>query len=333
MTPAVLLGEPAAESPEARRLEDDRLLVRYHREGDLEARDELVVRFMPLARQLASRYRHAGEPFEDLVQVACVGLIKAVDRYDPDRANGFTRYAVPTMLGELKRHFRDKGWSVHVPRATQELVLKVGEALGELPAKLGRSPTPRDVAAAVGAPVEDVLEAMEAATAYEAASLDAPRPGGGDEDSWKSGFAVDMMGAVRLVNAALPHLERSKAAAIVTISSVSGREIDFAAGPYGAFKAALIHYTQGLAFQLAGKHIRANSVSPGNTYFEGGVWHRIKDGNPDLYSSALALNPTGRMGTPQEMANAAVFLASPAASFISGANLVVDGALTRGVQF
>ena len=130
MTPAVLLGEPAAESPEARRLEDDRLLARYHRDGDLEARDELVVRFMPLARQLASRYRHAGESLEDLVQVACVGLIKAVDRYDPDRGNGFTRYAVPTMLGEIKRHFRDKGWSVHVPRATQELVLKVGEALG-----------------------------------------------------------------------------------------------------------------------------------------------------------------------------------------------------------
>ncbi len=89
---------------------------------------------MPLARQLAARYRHAGEPLEDLVQVACVGLIKAVDRYDPDRGNGFTRYAVPTMLGEIKRHFRDKGWSVHVPRATQELVLKVGEALGALPA-------------------------------------------------------------------------------------------------------------------------------------------------------------------------------------------------------
>jgi RNA polymerase sigma-B factor len=117
--------------------------VRYHREGSLEARDELVVRFMPLARQLAARYRHAGEPLEDLVQVACVGLIKAVDRYDPERGSGFTRYAVPTMLGEIKRHFRDKGWSVHVPRATQELVLKVGEALGELPAKLGRSPTPR----------------------------------------------------------------------------------------------------------------------------------------------------------------------------------------------
>ena len=155
---------------------------------------------------------------------------------------------------------------------------------------------------------------------------------GADEDSWRRGFEVDMMGCVRLVGAALPALEASAAASIVTISSVSGREIDFAAGPYGAFKAALIHYTQGLAFQLAGKGIRANSVSPGNTYFEGGVWNQIKDGNPELYSTALALNPTGRMGTPQEMANAAVFLASPAASFVTGTNLVVDGALTRGVQ-
>jgi 3-oxoacyl-[acyl-carrier protein] reductase len=156
--------------------------------------------------------------------------------------------------------------------------------------------------------------------------------GTGDE-SWKRSFDIDMMGTVHLVNAAMPHLERSKAPAIVTISSVSGREIDFAAGSYGAFKAALIHYTQGLAFQLAGRGIRANSVSPGNTYFEGGVWNKIKDGNPELYATALALNPTGRMGTPQEMANAAVFLASPAASFITGTNLVVDGALTRGVQF
>ncbi|MGI4769723.1 MAG: SDR family NAD(P)-dependent oxidoreductase, partial [Janthinobacterium lividum] len=153
-----------------------------------------------------------------------------------------------------------------------------------------------------------------------------------DEESWRSGFEVDMMGCVRLVEAALPALDASAAGSIVTISSVSGREIDFAAGPYGAFKAALIHYTQGLAFQLAGKGIRANLVSPGNTYFEGGVWHKIQDGNPELYKTALALNPTGRMGTPQEMANAAVFLASPAASFITGTNLVVDGALTRGVQ-
>ena len=153
-----------------------------------------------------------------------------------------------------------------------------------------------------------------------------------DEAGWQRGFEVDMMGTVRLVDAAMPWLEKSAHAAIVTIASVSGREIDFAAGPYGAFKAAIVHYTQGLAFHLAGKRIRANSVSPGNTYFEGGVWNQIEVGNPKLYAEALALNPTGRMGTPQEMANAAVFLASPAASFITGTNLVVDGALTRGVQ-
>jgi len=154
-----------------------------------------------------------------------------------------------------------------------------------------------------------------------------------DDESWEKEFSTDMMGTVRLVNAAMPYLEKSDAAAIVTISSVSGREVDFAAGPYGTFKAAIIHYTQGLAYQLAGKGIRANSVSPGNTYFEGGVWNMIKDNNPDLYKTALALNPMGRMGTPQEMANAVVFLASRAASFITGTNLVVDGALTRGVQF
>ena len=156
---------------------------------------------------------------------------------------------------------------------------------------------------------------------------------GQDDESWEKEFATDMMGTVRLVNAAMPYLEKSAAGAIVTISSVSGREVDFAAGPYGTFKAAIIHYTQGLANQLAAKGIRANSVSPGNTYFDGGVWNMIKDNNPELYKTALALNPTGRMGTPQEMANAAVFIASRAASFITGTNLVVDGALTRGVQF
>lgn len=156
---------------------------------------------------------------------------------------------------------------------------------------------------------------------------------GQDDESWEKEFSTDMMGTVRLVNAAMPYLEKSAAGAIVTISSVSGREVDFAAGPYGTFKAAIIHYTQGLANQLAAKGIRANSVSPGNTYFDGGVWNTIKDNNPELYKTALALNPMGRMGTPQEMANAVVFLASRAASFITGTNLVVDGALTRGVQF
>ncbi len=153
-----------------------------------------------------------------------------------------------------------------------------------------------------------------------------------DEAAWQRGFDVDMMGTVRLVNAAMPHLEKSARAAIVTISSVSGREIDFASGPYGAFKAAIVHYTQGLAYHLAGKGIRANTVSPGNTYFPGGVWTQIEQGNPEFFKMALGMNPTGRMGTPQEMANAAAFLASPAASFVTGTNLVVDGALTKGVQ-
>ena len=154
-----------------------------------------------------------------------------------------------------------------------------------------------------------------------------------DEAAWRAGFGVDILGSVRVVDAAMPWLERSDAGSIVIISSVSGREVDFAAGPYGAFKAALIHYAQGLAFQLAGKNIRANTVSPGNTYFPGGVWERIEQGNPTLFAQAMALNPTGRMGRPEEVARAVVFLASPAASFITGTNLVVDGALTRGVQF
>ncbi len=187
------------------------------------------------------------------------------------------------------------------------------------------------------------LEAWVAAVAKELGGIDIVIANvsalaiGPDEENWKKSYETDLMGAVRLVNAAMPHLEKSKAAAIVVISSVSGREIDFAAGPYGTFKAALVHYTQGIytqgiAYQLAGKGVRANTVSPGNTFFEGGVWDQIKTGNPALYKTALGLNPTGRMGTPQEMANAAVFLASPAASFITGTNLVVDGALTRGVQ-
>jgi NAD(P)-dependent dehydrogenase (short-subunit alcohol dehydrogenase family) len=152
-------------------------------------------------------------------------------------------------------------------------------------------------------------------------------------ENWRASFETDMMGTVRLVKAALPYLERSDAASIVTISSVSGREIDFAAGPYGTFKAAIIHYTQGLAYQLASKGIRANSLSPGNTYFDGGVWQGIEQGNPELFGQAMSLNPTGRMAKPEEIARAAVFLASPAASFMTGANLLVDGALTRGVQF
>jgi 3-oxoacyl-[acyl-carrier protein] reductase len=156
---------------------------------------------------------------------------------------------------------------------------------------------------------------------------------GDDPESWQRSLQTDILGTVGLVAAAMPELAKSAAASIVTIASVSGREIDFAAGAYGAAKAAVIHYTQGLAYQLAGKNIRANSVSPGNTYFDGGVWQNIEATNPELFGQALALNPTGRMARPEEIAKAVVFLASPAASFITGTNLVVDGALTRGVQF
>ena len=152
------------------------------------------------------------------------------------------------------------------------------------------------------------------------------------EENWEASINVDLLGTVRLVKAAMPYLEKSPHGSIVTISSVSGREVDFASGPYGTIKTALVAYTQGLANQLADKGIRANTVSPGNTYFEGGVWESIKHGNPDLFATALGLNPTGRMGTPEEMAAAVVFLACPISSFTTGTNLVVDGALTRGIH-
>jgi 3-oxoacyl-[acyl-carrier protein] reductase len=152
------------------------------------------------------------------------------------------------------------------------------------------------------------------------------------EQNWYSSFEVDLLHTVRLVEAAMPHLERSSAASIIGISSVSGREVDAVSGPYGTMKGAIVHYLSGLAFHLAGKGIRANVVSPGNTYFDGGFWQSIEKGNPEMFDSVLALNPTGRMGTPEETAYAVVMLASPRASRISGTNLVVDGALTRGVQ-
>ncbi len=153
-----------------------------------------------------------------------------------------------------------------------------------------------------------------------------------DEEAWYKGFETDLMHTVRLVNASMPWLERSEAASITAISSVSGRETDFTGPAYGAYKAALVHYMHGLAVKLAPQNIRANSVSPGNTYFDGGIWQQIETGNPDLFAQALALNPTGRMAKPEEVARGVVFLASPASSFTTGTNLIVDGALTRGVQ-
>jgi NAD(P)-dependent dehydrogenase (short-subunit alcohol dehydrogenase family) len=154
---------------------------------------------------------------------------------------------------------------------------------------------------------------------------------GDTPETWEKSFRTDMMHTVNSVAAALPYLEKSKSASITIISSVSGFEVDFAAGSYGAFKAALIHYAKGLSNQLIAKGIRVNAVSPGNTYFEGGIWQNIEHGMPDLYKTAMSLNPTGRMGTAQEVAAGVVFLASPVASRISGTNLIIDGALTKAV--
>ena len=154
---------------------------------------------------------------------------------------------------------------------------------------------------------------------------------GNSPETWEKAFRTDMMHTVNAVTAAVPFLEKSKSASIVLISSVSGFEVDFAAGSYGALKAALIHYAKGLSRQLVGKGIRVNCVSPGNTYFDGGIWQTIEKNMPDLFTSTLKVNPTGKFGTPTEVANGVVFISSPAASRISGANLVIDGALTVAV--
>lgn len=158
----------------ARARETARLLERYRREGDDSARDELVERFMPLAEQLARRYS-SSEPIEDLKQVAMVGLIKALDRFDLDRGVAFSSYAVPTMLGEIKRYFRDSGWAVHVPRAAQERALALGRSTRELSAVLGRAPSVAELAGAMEISQEDVLDAMHAGHAYDTVSLEAQR--------------------------------------------------------------------------------------------------------------------------------------------------------------
>jgi RNA polymerase sigma-B factor len=168
------------------------LLCRYHHDGDLLAREELVERFLPLARDLALRYTYTDEPFDDLLQVASLGLIKAIDRFEPGRGTKFTSYAAPTILGELKRHFRDKGWALHVPRDLQERTLAVSRATEDLSKRLGRSPKVREVAAELGCGVEEVLEAQEASASDEAASLDAPTAR--DDDDAAS--LVDLMGDI-----------------------------------------------------------------------------------------------------------------------------------------
>ncbi len=154
-----------------------------------------------------------------------------------------------------------------------------------------------------------------------------------DDDSWRRSLEIDIMGTVAGVEAAIPFLEQSKAGAIVVVGTTGAIEIAGPPRPYASAKAALVPYVKALARNLAAKNIRANMVSPGNVYFKGGVWNVVEESNPDLFRTMVGRNPMGRMGTPAEVANAVVFLASPRASFITGTNLIVDGALTQRVQF
>ena len=154
-----------------------------------------------------------------------------------------------------------------------------------------------------------------------------------DEESWRRSLDIDVMGTVAGVEAAIPHLEKSPAGAIVVIGTTGAIEIPGLPRPYASAKAALVPYVKALARNLAAKNIRANMVSPGNVYFKGGVWNTVEENSPETFKTMLSRNPMGRMGTPQEVANAVVFLASPCASFITGTNLIIDGALTQRVQF
>jgi RNA polymerase sigma-B factor len=181
---------PSTVDRHRRQVENDELFKRLSESGDSSAREELAERFLPLARNLARRYVGAREPFDDLLQVASLGLVKAIDRFDPERGAAFSSFAVPTILGELKRYFRDLGWSVHVPRGAQEQALKVQEAQERLTSNSGRPPTVDKLAQYLELSVEEVLDALETAAAHHSASLDAPR----DADEEDGGTLVNMLG-------------------------------------------------------------------------------------------------------------------------------------------
>ncbi|HWN20424.1 MAG TPA: SigB/SigF/SigG family RNA polymerase sigma factor [Gaiellaceae bacterium] len=160
--------------------ESDKILLRrYHEQGDLAAREQLIEQYLSLVRSLARRYSYRGEQLEDLVQIGCIGLIKAIDRFDLDRGVELTTYATPNIIGEIKRHFRDKGWAVRVPRGLQELNVQLSKLVEELTVQNGRSPTIPELAKAAGVEEEEVLEALESGRAYTSLSLSS---GGSDED-------------------------------------------------------------------------------------------------------------------------------------------------------
>jgi RNA polymerase sigma-B factor len=164
------------------RIDDKILLRRYHEQGDLQAREKLIEQYMSLVRSLARRYSYRGEQLEDLVQIGAIGLIKAIDRFDLDRGVELTTYATPNIIGEIKRHFRDKGWAVRVPRGLQELNVQLSRLMEQLTVQLGRSPTIPELAKASGSTEEEVLEALESGRAYSSLSLSTGGGGDGDED-------------------------------------------------------------------------------------------------------------------------------------------------------
>jgi RNA polymerase sigma-B factor len=164
-----------------RQADSNELFRRWQCDGDRHARERLVEQFLPLARKLARRYQGAREPFDDLLQVASLGLVKAIDRFDYERGTAFSSFAVPTILGELKRYFRDLGWAVHVPRGAQDRALKLEDVQRKLTARAGRTPTVSELAEYMEVSIEEVVEALEASAAHHSVSLDTPREDGEGE--------------------------------------------------------------------------------------------------------------------------------------------------------
>ena len=183
--------EPAKVGRDESEKLDQYLLRRYRLHGDIEARQKLITMYLPLVRSLARRYASRGEQFDDLVQVGAIGLIKAIDRFDLERGVELTTYATPNIVGEIKRYFRDKGWSVRVPRGLQELNIRINKLIDELVPKLQRSPTVNEIAEAAGVTPADVLEALETSQAYNSVSLQSSPGGDADGDD---GGLMDYLG-------------------------------------------------------------------------------------------------------------------------------------------
>ncbi|MGA9856251.1 MAG: SigB/SigF/SigG family RNA polymerase sigma factor [Solirubrobacteraceae bacterium] len=212
------LSRTGVSTPRARDADINALVTRWRDHGDGAARDELFNRFLPLARKLASRYTNPHEPLEDLVQVASMGLLGAIDRYDPDRGVRFPAFAIPTILGELKRYFRNTGWSAHVPRGAQELALRVDRASRQIASETGRQPRVAELAQYLEISHEDVLTGLDAATAHYSVSLDAPLTNADGEDPDTLGDSmgeaderyelVEMTASLATAVARLPYLER-----------------------------------------------------------------------------------------------------------------------------